>query len=615
MKTAKRLTVVFSLVVAAGLLLGAPSFSMGSSNCDLLKSSVPDGVSCVVKGVSAVVSPAAPAPAPVVVAKHPTTRTVTSAPRQTSDPTTTPPLHGTNPHGQGTVAGIDTNPDPTRPYTGSTTGNGEDIVVGRSRGEQNADGTYHGHITIASLFGNEIVGVDTTPGQNRKGPLDAVQQSLLTPLCNGSGNQICLSLVTADSSTTSTGSTNHFSTAHATLGGANGIDVGAAESNGNISSDGTCQTSHGDSQVANANAGGQALASVAKSSTDSKACRGQAPTQTNTSSVIGLGGTGVPLPAPGCADGTADTVTGIPTILPIVCNGDDTNGAQGSNPYGVRDALDAFVLSTGTAAAARVFTAGSESTAKAPEAGSQCSDGIDNDGDGLIDAADPGCHSDGNPNNPGSYNPGGTSETNAQCSDGIDNDGDGLIDAKDPGCHTDGNANNAGSYNAADNDESNPAGSGNQGASSSNKPACSDGKDNDGDGLIDANDPGCHSDGNPNNAASYNPKDTSEANAGSGTKGAHGSSKPQCSDAVDNDGDGLIDAADPGCHSDGNANNAASYVPTDNSELNSGVLSTKAAGSLPFTGSDVLRALFLGALLLAAGLALREWPRRRGMRS
>jgi len=59
----------------------------------------------------------------------------------------------------------------------------------------------------------------------------------------------------------------------------------------------------------------------------------------------------------------------------------------------------------------------------------QCSDGVDNDGDGLIDAKDPGCQ-DAN----GKYDPNKNDERN-QCSDGIDNDGDGLIDfGKDPGC-------------------------------------------------------------------------------------------------------------------------------------------------------------------------------------
>ena len=41
----------------------------------------------------------------------------------------------------------------------------------------------------------------------------------------------------------------------------------------------------------------------------------------------------------------------------------------------------------------------------------------------------------------------------------------------------------------------------------------------------------------------------------------------QCSDGIDNDGDGLINEADPGCHTDGNAANVASYLATDNDEV------------------------------------------------
>lgn len=77
--------------------------------------------------------------------------------------------------------------------------------------------------------------------------------------------------------------------------------------------------------------------------------------------------------------------------------------------------------------------------------------------------------------------------------------------------------------------------------------ACEDGKDNDGDGTIDAADPACHSDGNATNSASYTPKRTSEAGP--------------CGDGKDNDGDGKIDAAQSSCHTDGNVNNPASYDP------------------------------------------------------
>lgn len=92
-----------------------------------------------------------------------------------------------------------------------------------------------------------------------------------------------------------------------------------------------------------------------------------------------------------------------------------------------------------------------------------CGDGIDNDGDGLVDMADPGCTSTSD-----------TSEVDPPkaCADGIDNDGDGKVDMADPGC-----------TGASDNDEYNAP-----------PPACADGIDNDGDGRIDLADPGCNGD-------------------------------------------------------------------------------------------------------------------------
>jgi len=60
--------------------------------------------------------------------------------------------------------------------------------------------------------------------------------------------------------------------------------------------------------------------------------------------------------------------------------------------------------------------------------------------------------------------------------------------------------------------------------------------------------------------------------SGGGGGGGGGSSYVQCTDDRDNDDDGLIDSADPGCHSDGNANNHNSYVPSDSNEQNGQVL-------------------------------------------
>jgi len=51
-----------------------------------------------------------------------------------------------------------------------------------------------------------------------------------------------------------------------------------------------------------------------------------------------------------------------------------------------------------------------------------------------------------------------------------------------------------------------------------------------------------------------------------GGGGGGGGTPPECLDYVDNDGDGKIDAKDPGCHSDGNPDNTASYDPFDDDE-------------------------------------------------
>src|SRR5262249_40098201 len=80
--------------------------------------------------------------------------------------------------------------------------------------------------------------------------------------------------------------------------------------------------------------------------------------------------------------------------------------------------------STGVAAAASGTDGVKVYDVAADVAAHPCLDGLDNDGDGLIDyPADPGCSG-----------PNDDSEQ-PECSDGLDNDGDGLIDfPADPGC-------------------------------------------------------------------------------------------------------------------------------------------------------------------------------------
>lgn len=128
-----------------------------------------------------------------------------------------------------------------------------------------------------------------------------------------------------------------------------------------------------------------------------------------------------------------------------------------------------------------------------------CEDGLDNDGDGLVDARDPQCLSPR-----GAESPDGIGRAlAAACADGIDNDGDGLIDARDGGCTFAGDDSERGGAAPA---------------------ACEDGLDNDGDGLADEDDPNC-----------VDPTQAQEQRT------------PQCADGIDNDEDQLIDANDPDC--------------------------------------------------------------------
>jgi len=78
----------------------------------------------------------------------------------------------------------------------------------------------------------------------------------------------------------------------------------------------------------------------------------------------------------------------------------------------------------------------------APNGPAACADNLDNDSDGLMDLADPGCTdaSDDDETDP---------VVVAACADGVDNDSDGLIDLADPGC-----------TDASDDDETDPASGG-----------------------------------------------------------------------------------------------------------------------------------------------------------
>ncbi len=110
-----------------------------------------------------------------------------------------------------------------------------------------------------------------------------------------------------------------------------------------------------------------------------------------------------------------------------------------------------------------------------------CSDGIDNDNDGLTDCADPECSNE--PACP------------EVCNDSVDNDADGLIDCADSEC---------------------------LGNSACPEGLCGDGLDNDMDGKIDCLDPDCFG-------------------------GLECQTETACGDGEDNDNDCFIDASDPDC--------------------------------------------------------------------
>jgi hypothetical protein len=193
----------------------------------------------------------------------------------------------------------------------------------------------------------------------------------------------------------------------------------------------------------------------------------------------------------------------------------------------------------------------------------ECEDGIDNDGDGDVDYPyDPGCGS-------AESEPEGT-----QCDDGVDNDTDGYIDYPDDlGCeHPVSNLEGPVCHDGIDNDGDGkvdyPNDPGCVGPTSSTEaPACSNGLDDDGDGLIDfPADPGCLA---PSESNERPPCMDNVDNDGDGlidypaesgcAEAGDLSEEPDCSDGIDNDGDGLADfGVDPGCASADDLNERAS---------------------------------------------------------
>ena len=239
-----------------------------------------------------------------------------------------------------------------------------------------------------------------------------------------------------------------------------------------------------------------------------------------------------PFDSPTCSDGldndcdglidTADPDCAIP---PEVCdNGSDDNGngltdcedpqcdgvTFGACDTGIPGICSAGILTCDGSAIGPVCTQDQAAGTEGPFDSLTCTDGLDNDCDGLTDATDPDC-----------------AVPPEVCDNGIDDNGDGLVDCADPAC--DGTVYGpttcgVGACSASGQtvcqtpdivDTCQPGAPGGEGPF--NDATCSDGVDNDCDGLTDAADPDCDP-------------------------------VPEiCDNGVDDNNNGLVDCADPDC--------------------------------------------------------------------
>jgi hypothetical protein len=250
----------------------------------------------------------------------------------------------------------------------------------------------------------------------------------------------------------------------------------------------------------------------------------------------------------------------------------------------------------------------------------------DSDGDGALDVAERIAGSD--PNDASSYpeSAGGSIYLGQPlCTDGVDNDLDGMVDGADPGC-TDSDGDLADDPvevalgSDPNNNESIPEDSQVDAVLASLgfiEFQCDDGLDNDLDGLFDADDPGCA----PLDTDEDGFDDVSEKTYGSDPDDAE--SQPEsvvfdaaaCADDIDNDLDGLIDGADDGCVPEPTPTVAGpgtpmNGVPAATATPAATVVALPSAGGGPGGGdSGRLLALFaLGGLGLAA-LGATAWRR------
>jgi PKD repeat protein len=178
-------------------------------------------------------------------------------------------------------------------------------------------------------------------------------------------------------------------------------------------------------------------------------------------------------------------------------------------------------------------------------------------------------------------------ELPAACANLVDDDGDGAVDLDDPGC-----------ADKRDQDETDPP-------LPPPQPACGNGIDDDGDGAIDGLDPGCSDTITDNDETDPPPLPVACANGidddGDGAvdlddPGCDGPidtseddplPRPACADRADNDADGRIDGDDPGC--DGSDDDDETDPKPDKPPRGGAPLAAfEVAPARPLTGETVL---------------------------
>jgi hypothetical protein len=347
------------LLGALGLLLALPLTTLaGTRSLKPLKKSVKTTTSHAVRSVTSTATK--------------TSNSSTGAASSTSSGSSyTPPMHGRDPHGQGTVVSSSVSPSSHRPYSYRPGGSGgEALVVGRGRSWQGRNGKYHAHTTIVALLGKELLGVNANQGQSNGGPLGPLNKAL-GGICKTSSGDVCLALLVADTTARQNGSHTHFEAAGVKSKELNGLNASVGRSDSGIHRHGSCQTSYGDSSVADLSTSSGQVAGLAQSREQSTSCRGRKPQQRSSSSAVRFFGAGVPVPEKGCGNGKPNTsFDSLAPVLTTVCNADSHN-SQAASPSGVREALAIISFGTGNESVIRTSAAASESHAVAPPARSQ----------------------------------------------------------------------------------------------------------------------------------------------------------------------------------------------------------------------------------------------------